>query len=213
LCTNYQELKRHSLELIVFESIYYEWVSNNRGDYFKIQKEDLEQYLKLLFGNAAKCYQNDKKDRNVNNYNAWLSENVLNILESEDIQFGDRLFLLNKKKMEQVAIYWDAHCEAYNDDEVPDAVEYEKNVILFNKTCLKYLFNEILIDDYVNEIIAVIESYDNGYIGEYCFKMFEYIQKNYDENEKSKSGKKKGPNSFLVFLEKVFQKTNEGAEK
>lgn len=205
---NYNKLKRNSIELIFIECIYCEWKAHVEGKYNEIDKEELTKFIRLLIKKSAELYLGDVTDIEVENYSNWLSDiYVEEILTKDGINFEHQWFVFDKKRMEQLAIYWKVRAL-----KLADTIEIESQIMSLDNVFL--LFMNCNTDENIFEkmIETDIELEYFTKVSMYLDSMNSTIDEEYSNIQTSKSGKRKGKhcyNHFYGIITKIITERGE----
>lgn len=207
LFKNYLKLRKSSIELIFFECILCEWKAYYDGVFKEISEEDLRKFVCNLCSKVAEKYIGDTSEIDINNYKLWFSETLTRIIDIRPLEFSNRLFIFNKKQMEQISVYWKVRAKNLaNFDEV------EKEIILFDELFIIYLLNSDKKEQFEEAIVESFFLDESRKLREYFSKMNFDVRDEYEKIQISKSRKNKGVhrfNSFYDFSTSLEEKEGE----
>lgn len=197
---NYLKLKNQSIELSVFESLYYEWKACERKEYLPICHKELEGFLKELIKCIVTDYHYD-----YSNFSDWFVEGIMEILLEKVINEPACCFVFNKSKIDMLYSYWVASYiemadkwENVEDSDEDPQVRSELETIFYEF----FLRRNPDIDEFRSKIKEVIREQENDEITSFIYnELIECINNVYAKDPNNSSGKTKPRNVLTILLE------------
>lgn len=214
---NYNHLVEHSLEFVISEHIYAEWLNNIKklndgGD--KVEK--LKDYFKLLIeGLLQEKMEYYLGNNNVKNeFIKWGVQTILNSLENREISFDFPIFLVNPEEMYMMYSFYKANTNAAanmlsSDDITAEgaAKEINDSIENINNEVIVYLFENNIKNSSKNiiDVLKECEELKEYYSAEFVEK----IKEEYGKVKKTVSGKDMPDNVLSKLFEKVLHLSQE----
>lgn len=203
LCKNYMKLKNMSVELSIFESLYYEWIACLEKKYKKIKERDLKQYLNTLIS----CLT---QERNYgHNFAEWVSGSVIAELNSKLQSISNRLFVFDKEEHEMVYSYWKAsHVDAESEWELIDNYDDLRNSL--DGIIIRFMMDHKNAGIYLEELLELVDQQDNEVFNDLLFQRIrENTDTAYNETATNSSGKTKKENMVVRLILDASKKWSE----
>ena len=206
---NYKNMCSKSIELLLFEHIYYDWIYETgvRGPKYMDEKLFSEYFERLVisvvivqlkFLVEANIYSDDE----INNFAQFVHEKLYRIIKRKKISIENKLFIFDKNILHMFFCFWrmlsSLTCEL---DMLEEEAEVEKIIVLI----IEYLCNGSMCP--VDELITEEEQSTSDVVKEIMSANFlERMKAEYSRLERTESGKKLKKNLIADLFESVIKK-------
>lgn len=207
---NYTKLIENSLEFVVSEHIYVEWLNNLNQFDASHTTEALVKYFKcLITGLFREKMEYYLKNSYINNeFVDWGVKTISDSLKNREMSFAFPLFLVNSEKMYMLYSFYIANNSVAADMEFPDTFldegatsEIDESLRKINTEVTALLFgNDVSI--IAKNISDIMEEHEN--LNQYCSSVFNQMNKVYKKVEKTASGKAMPDNILSELFQEVL---------
>lgn len=209
---NYKCLVEHTLELVISEHIYVEWLNNIKQLENINPAEELVKYFKhLITGLFQEKMEYYLKNNYINDeYIKWGVDTISNSLENREMSFCFPLFLINAEKMYMLYSFYIADKNVAANMPISDSLatddvtnEIDDSIIKINHEVIAFLFecNVIKSAKTISDIMEECEDLNQYYSPLFINKMNDV----YSKVEKTASGKVMPGNVLSELLQEVLR--------
>lgn len=207
--TNYKKMCSKSIELLLIEHIYSDWLFGipERGQKYMGEKLFSEYFERLIisviivqlkFLVEANIYSDDE----VNNYARFVYEKLYESIRKKKIEIEDKLFVFDKNILHMFFCFWKSLSSLTNELDLFEEEEETEKIILY---IIEYLCNHSMYP--VDELIAEEEQSTSEVVkGIMSANFLERMKDEYSKLERTESGKKLKKNLIVDLFESVMKK-------
>ncbi|MGO5232004.1 hypothetical protein ACTQ1U_13215, partial [Thermoguttaceae bacterium LCP21S3_D4] len=206
---NYKKMCSKSIELLLFEHIYSDWLfeTAERGQKYMDEKLFSKYFERLIisvvivqlkFLVEANIYSADE----INNYARFVYEKLYNIIKGKKIPIEDKLFIFDKNILHMFLCFWKSLSSLTNELDLFEEEEEAEKIIAY---IIEYLCNSSMLP--VDELIAEEEQSTSEVVkGIMSADFLERMKDEYSRLERTESGKKLKKNLIADLFELVIKK-------
>lgn len=214
---NYKRLMEHSLEFVISEHIYVEWLNNIGQLESATAVTDLAKYFRrLITGLFLEKMEYYLKNNYIDNdYIEWAVETIPESLENREMTFRFPLFLTNSEKMYMLYSFYKADKRIAADIPISDSLETDAVGDEIGDLILKIKYEVIsfLFEDdrekSAQNISGIID--ENDYLRKYySLATIDGMKEVYEKVKKTASGKEMPENKLSVLFQEVLHLRQEG---